>query len=116
MRDGLSRTERRFLTLAAEGRAEWPAVLPLMIEGEHAFYVTDTALIDIKERLTHSSPSLLVDTADGPSITPDGRALLEGRADRIALCGIDRWYGGVHLQGHDVPWRWDDQRGRIVAQ
>jgi hypothetical protein len=26
----------------------------------------------------------------------------------VALNGIDRWVGGVHLQGRDAPWRWDE--------
>jgi hypothetical protein len=30
------------------------------------------------------------------------------------LNGIDRWIGGVHLQGHHVPWRWDDGTETIV--
>jgi len=33
--------------------------------------------------------------------------VLVGHADQIALNGIDRWIGGVHLQGHYVPWHWD---------
>ena len=36
--------------------------------------------------------------------TPTGREVAAGRADRIALCGIDRWLGGVHLTA-DRPWR-----------
>ena len=27
---------------------------------------------------------------------------------------IDRWIGGVHLQGHHVPWRWDDGTETII--
>jgi hypothetical protein len=45
-------------------------------------------------------------------MTPAGEAVLGGQRDRIALNGIDRWLGGVHLQGYDVPWRWDrEHRG-----
>jgi hypothetical protein len=40
--------------------------------------------------------------------------VLAGQADQIALNGIDRWIGGVHLQGHHVPWRWDDGTETIV--
>jgi hypothetical protein len=40
--------------------------------------------------------------------------VLAGGADQIALNGIDRWIGGVHLQGHHVPWRWDDGAETIV--
>jgi hypothetical protein len=45
------------------------------------------------------------------SLTAAGRDVLSGKADQIALNGIDRWIGGVHLKGKAVPWRWDaDQR------
>jgi hypothetical protein len=37
-----------------------------------------------------------------------GTRVLAGQADQVALNGIDRWIGGVHLTGHQVPWRWDD--------
>ena len=33
---------------------------------------------------------------------------------RRARYGIDRWIGGVHLHGHEVPWRWDDARETLV--
>jgi hypothetical protein len=36
-----------------------------------------------------------------------GLDVLAGKADQIALNGIDRWIGGVHLHGKVVPWRWD---------
>ena len=114
-RDGLSRTERRLMTLAAEARADGPAVFPRMIDGEKAFYVTDTELAELSASLTSGPTPLLADTNGRLSLTPAGRDVLDGRADRVALCGIDRWFGGVHLQGHAVPWRWDGDRGRIVS-
>src|SRR5688500_19319846 len=40
--------------------------------------------------------------------------VLAGEADHVALNGVDRWIGGVHLQGRDVRWRWDDARETIV--
>ena len=47
-------------------------------------------------------------------LTGTGARLLAGEADQVALNGIDRWIGGVHLQGHRVPWRWDDGTETIV--
>jgi len=35
--------------------------------------------------------------------------VLAGKADHITLNGIDRWIGGVHLFGNQVPWRWDER-------
>jgi hypothetical protein len=34
--------------------------------------------------------------------------VLAGEADHVALNGVDRWIGGVHLRGHDVRWRWNE--------
>src|SRR5207253_8914290 len=44
-----------------------------------------------------------------------GRELLRGNSDYVALNGVDRWVGGVHLQGHTVPWRFDSSAGQVVA-
>jgi hypothetical protein len=38
------------------------------------------------------------------TLTADGQAVLDGRADSIDLNGIDRWMGGVHLT--DGRYRW----------
>jgi hypothetical protein len=46
-------------------------------------------------------------------ITNAGQGVIEGRADWIGLNGIDRWYGGVHLQGDEAAWRWDEQSARL---
>jgi hypothetical protein len=57
---------------------------------------------------------------DGPApfgalaLTDAGRDVLDGTADRIRLAGIDRWWGGVHLHGHEVPWRWDRHAQRVA--
>jgi len=115
-RDGLSRTERRLMTLAAEGRADWPASFPRMHEGEHFYHISDTSYAELAEALSTTAPPLLSRSIQSPSLTPDGRAVLDGRSDRVRTCGIDRWLGGVHLQGHAVPWRWDNVQQRIVRQ
>jgi hypothetical protein len=47
-------------------------------------------------------------------LTKVGRRVLAGRADHIALNGIDRWIGGVHLRGYRVRWRWDQRQRKIV--
>ncbi|WP_319023252.1 hypothetical protein [Paenibacillus polymyxa] len=43
-----------------------------------------------------------------------GKEVLNGSADRIAVQGIDEWFGGLHLHGHEVSWRWDDVVGGLV--
>jgi hypothetical protein len=121
--DGLSRTERRLLSLARDGSIVLGRAFPRMHEGEDAYYMTDGSLLSTASDLAHTSPPLL--TLEQPAsdkrpfaaslvLTEAGRAVLSGAQDRVALCGIDRWLGGVHLQSNGPIWRWDDARQRIL--
>lgn len=47
-------------------------------------------------------------------LTELGSELLEGSADRVRVQGIDEWYGGLHLKGHEVEWRWDEGTGKPI--
>jgi hypothetical protein len=95
-----------------------------MHEGEDVYYVTDTSLAALAEGLCRTSPPLLMFAPGGGAqsgglhgsvtLTDAGRAVMNARQDRVALCGIDRWLGGVHLQGVENVWRWDDARRRVV--
>lgn len=122
--DGLSRSERRLLQLASDGGVELARVFPRMQEGEDAYYITDGSLAGLADDLSRTSPPLLAVTPTPSAGTPlggsvaltdAGRAVLAGREDRIALCGIDRWLGGVHLTGRADVWRWDDARQRMCS-
>lgn len=121
-RDGLSRTERRLLELASAGDLSLIQAFLPMHDGERAYYVTDTSLVELAEDLSRPPAPLLTmtrpDAAANPiravvGLTAAGRSVLAGQSDRVALRGIDRWIGGVHLQGA-AAWRWDDERGRVV--
>jgi len=46
------------------------------------------------------------------AITETGRDVLDSEADAIALNGIDRWLGGVHLVGD--AWRWDEDNHTLM--
>ncbi len=122
--DGLSRTERRLLELAnGDGITLWQA-FPRMHDGEQVYYVTDSSLAEMAEALSRTAPPLLaLDVSGGAeghvvrgtvALTDTGRSVLAGQLDRVATCGIDRWFGGVRLQGRRAPWRWNDSSQRIV--
>jgi hypothetical protein len=49
------------------------------------------------------------------SATPVGSDALAGRVDRLALCPIDRWLGGVHIAPSRPTWRWDARAVRLLA-
>jgi hypothetical protein len=121
--DGLSRTERRLLQLASGGGIDLAAAFPRMHDGEDAYYITDSSLADLADTLSRTSPPLLTLTPGriagqgslegSVTITDFGRAVLAGRSDRVATCGIDLWLGGTHLRGDAAVWRWDEQRLRV---
>ena len=117
--DGLSRRERRLLELSRDSAVSLASVFPKMDHGDRAYYVTDTSLVDTAVALAGTSPPLLsLSGGEGfrreVSVTDAGRSVLEGTADRVTLCGIDRWFGGVHLHAGNL-WRWDDESQRIRA-
>jgi hypothetical protein len=81
------------------------------------------SFLDIVQELASASPALVdvdiePESADhllhgAVSVTDEGRRVFAGDADRVRLCGLDRWIGGVHLEGRGPMWRWNDDRERI---
>jgi hypothetical protein len=53
------------------------------------------------------------ESAPALALTADGEAVLNGRADHIALNGIDRWLGGVHVTPKSL-WRWDEAKNSLI--
>jgi hypothetical protein len=123
-RDGLSLTERRLLAAAAADPGAAAATLFVRASRrEIRPYLGDTWAFAVLERLARGPrPLVTVDAADGrvdgsTAVRPtdDGATVLAGRADHVALNGLDRWIGGVHLMGRDVPWRWDEGSEALVG-
>lgn len=123
-RDGLSRTERRILSLLQHGPMDIWKMFPALHEDETAFYIADGSYWSIAEALATAQPPLvsmdITSRAPGRlpagtmALTDVGRAVLGGHVDRISVCGFDRWFGGVHLTAPDRVARWDHAQGRIV--
>jgi hypothetical protein len=111
--DGLSRTERRVMELAQAGPIAFADAFPRMHDDETAFFIADLSLQAVIDRLAVASPPLMV-AGRMLTLTDTGRAVLAGEIDRVGHCGIDRWLGGVHLQGRCPTWRWNPDTQRIV--
>jgi hypothetical protein len=115
-RDGLSLTERRILAATPEAGAPAGAVFGRLGEREARPYLADRFFFRIVERLARARVPLLeldppggqVTAGTGLRPTRAGRRVLGGQADHVALNGIDRWIGGVHLHGGSARWRWDE--------
>jgi hypothetical protein len=130
--NGLSRTERELLEVIL-ARAQTPhAIFGAWQAREDAPYMGDTPLWAHLHRLG-DGPQPLVALTDGGvfrlpreapnpaqfaaqhvTLTDAGRAVLAGRADHLALNGIDRWLGGVYLHADCPLWRWHAQYERLV--
>lgn len=118
-REGLSRTERDILTILMRGPRSPRDLFPAQQVFESRIFMGDSTFGWILDELAGSTPALIVMRGASPgagvaAITSFGRDVLDGRADRVATCGIDRWLGGVHVAG-PAPWRWDRSARRVVA-
>ncbi len=86
-------------------------------------YLGDTWAFEALQRMARAPVPLLdADPADRPverttrlRLTGTGARVLAGDEDHVRLNGIDRYVGGVHLHGRNVPWRWDDGTESIVG-
>ena len=115
-RDGLSLTERRVLAAVAGGAPDAGTAFVRAANREIRPYLGDTWCFAMMERLARArDPLLHAEPADAPihratrlHLGDAGRRVLAGTADHIRLNGVDRWIGGVHLDGHEVRWRWDE--------
>ena len=121
-RDGLSLTERRVLAAVADGAPDAGTAFVRAAAREPRPYLGDSTCFGRMDRMAEGPYPLLrldppgrpVERTTGVRLTGAAARVLAGEADQIALGGIDRWIGGVHLQGHHVPWRWDDGTETIV--
>jgi len=121
-RDGLSLTERRVLAAVADGAPDAGTAFVRAGARETRPFLGDSTCFGRMDRMAEGPHPLLrldppgrpVARATGVRLTATGVRVLAGEADQIARNGIDRWIGGVHLQGHHVPWRWDDGTETIV--
>ena len=122
---GLSRLQHRMLKEIASKEPTKVAVIVGSILSTES--VGDVSLLDLLNCCAEVEQALV--KLDGLSakgrkrlhfasqvvLTDVGRRVLSGQSDHIAMNGIDRWIGGVHLFGRDVSWRWDAALRRIVS-
>jgi hypothetical protein len=127
LRNGLSRTEQWTLEAVANGVTRLGDVFYATQEREDAFFMGDSGflfhitqlirshrpLLKTVEPLARFVPSDLNSLDGAVSLTTLGESVLAGDSDRVELCAIDRWLGGVHLTGHGPVWRWDQERQNL---
>jgi len=107
--DGLARTERQTLQTIAAGAQTRPEIFVAATAMDDPPYMGDWPFFTWLDRLAAGNEPLVThDAGFQYALTEAGHACLAGEADRVALAGgIDRWLGGVHLEGAEPAWRWD---------
>jgi hypothetical protein len=124
VRNGLSRSEQQALEAVAAGAGTlMDAYVASHQRREDPIWLGDASFVGYLEDLAAGEAPLVTLGENGSSpmarsvaLTDAGRAVLDGREDRVRLNGIDRWLGGVHLHGHEAAWRWDTGEGRLVER
>lgn len=120
-RDGLGAMERILLASLREAPATFRDLFGALQKRAdfYAYGAGDVLVHGLVADLARGDHALVV--ADDPRavddplsggvwrLTDDGRSVLDGQADAVALRGCDTWLGGVELKGADV-WRWDGAR------
>lgn len=120
--NGLSRGERQILRVLAEGAATFEEVFRGTQRLEERVYMGDSSVLRMLRELASSPRPLVrlepaVNGSPYPqriAVTTTGRDVLDGRDDWVRIRGIDRWLGGVHLEGHEAAWRWYEAGRRLV--
>ena len=136
--NGLSRLQNEILEAVATGALQLGPIFSKVSDAEPRPYFGDIMLWDEFSSLASATTPVL--HVDGPqtfksilkvdsepvpkselnkwrvSLTDYARKLLNGEADFVTTNGIDRWYGGVHLNGMEAKWRWNSQNMKLIER
>ena len=113
--NGLSRSEQQALEVIAGDARDRSTIFGRWQEREELRWMGDAPCFLHLARLAAAPAPLLAGDDGSMQLTSRGRAVLEGGADWVQLGGVDRWWGGVHLCGADLPWRWDRSGQELVT-
>jgi hypothetical protein len=124
VRNGLSRTEHQALLGAAAGHGTFEKLFRATQRMEERVFLGDSSFLrNLRVLASGPRPLLRLEPASngslrsiGISLTATAWDVLESRDDWVHIQGIDRWLGGVHLQGGEALWRWDGEEGRLVER
>jgi hypothetical protein len=128
--NGLGKVENVCLSLIAKGYPNFRSLFPAFIRHEPEYGFGDAQLFLELKRLTAASNPLLklskgalgasIDSAQMLlstfEITEHGKLVLAGEEDFVRLNGIDQWLGGVHLEGNEADWRWEEQAEELLVR
>ena len=136
MRNGLGRTQNQIMEAIANGSSKLIDIFVAVSKMEERPFMGDTSFWQIIHDMATATIPILDVTGpeklnslskidrENPtkkelrkwnvSITDIGKKVMNDEEDFIKLNGIDCWLGGVHLQGEDSQWRWDETIQKLV--
>lgn len=129
--NGTNRTEHTLLNVVNSGVSGPLKIFDAVQAHEESRFMGDSVFWNYLRAMTQSDPALLELTDAGTFELPDacsswdefqaqtitltdsGQDVLAARADWVAINGIDKWRGGVHLTPDEL-WRWDADARTLV--
>jgi len=127
VRNGLGRVENVGLELVVDGQHEFKSLFPAFGKREPEYGFGDAQVFLELKRLANPAKPVIT-MSNGASaknsgqvlntsfqITEYGRAVLRGEDDFVHTNGIDLWLGGVHLEGDEAAWRWNEVTQTLVC-
>jgi hypothetical protein len=126
--NGLGRIENIGVELVSAGYPQFKSLFPAFIRREPRYGFGDSQFYLAMHRLATAPVPVLRQKDEGNSakdparmllssfeITSGGEAIMTGKEDFVLRNGIDIWLGGVHLQGKESPWRWDEETQELLV-
>ncbi len=101
MENGLARTERQILEIAAEGGHTFRTLFPALASREERIFLGDDRVRAWIRGLVECRTPLLAVEGGVYRVTEAGRDVLAGHADH------------VELNGTRARWRWDETNGAL---
>jgi len=112
--NGLARTERQIIELVEQAVRDFPSLFRAGQKREERIFMGKAAFRHYVKGLSNCRYPLLEQAGDTFALTRTGRDVRAARTDHIHLNDINRWLGGVHLDGFEALWRWDGRARRLV--
>jgi hypothetical protein len=127
--NGLGRIGNVGLELIARGFSNFRSLFPAFVRREPEYGFGDAQLyLELKRLASARIPLLNLKSGDNRpardaaqmlltsfEITEHGKAVLAGEQDFVVRNGIDQWLGGVHLEGSEAQWRWEEQAEELLV-
>jgi hypothetical protein len=112
---GLNRSETQLLNTVLSGIHAPVEIFNESQRAEERIFLGDTIFWGYMAAMLESRPPLLVERSAAPrriEATAEAGKVVDGELDWIAINGIDKWLGGVHITAGNL-WRWDPARQEL---